>query len=65
MLVVMGLSLAAVGALFVLAEKLGLGRLPGDLVWKRRGLEVRFPIVTSVVISLVLTVLLNLWLRRK
>ena len=65
MLVFLGLALAALGALLMVSERLGLGRLPGDLVWKRRGNEIHFPIVTSLVLSVVLTVLLNLLLRRK
>jgi len=64
-LIVVGLALAAVGLLFVLGERVGLGRLPGDLEWKRKGVSIHFPIVTSLVISVVLTVLLNLFLRRK
>jgi len=63
--VLLGLSVAAIGGLLMLAERLGLGKLPGDLVWKRRGFEIRFPIVTSLILSVVLTVLLNLLLRRK
>jgi hypothetical protein len=65
MLVLAGLVLAAVGVLMIWGEKLGLGRLPGDLVWKRKNPTVHFPIVTSLVVSVVLTVVLNLLMRRK
>ena len=65
MLVVAGLVLAAVGALLMFGERLGLGKLPGDLVWKRKNTTVYFPIVTSLVVSVILTVILNLILRRK
>ncbi|MGD8859454.1 MAG: DUF2905 domain-containing protein [Myxococcales bacterium] len=64
-LLIAGLVLAGVGLVLMLGEKIGLGRLPGDLVWKRKNTTIHFPIVTSIVISLVLTVLLNLFLRRK
>jgi hypothetical protein len=60
-----GLALAVTGALLMLGEHLGLGRLPGDLVWKRRNTTVYFPWVTSLVVSVILTVLLNVFLRRK
>lgn len=63
-LVLLGLGLAAVGLLVMLGEKLGLGRLPGDLVIRRKGFVVAFPIVSSIVVSIVLTLLLNL-LNRK
>lgn len=60
-----GLALAGVGLLLMLGERLGLGRLPGDLMWKRRDTTVYFPWVTSLVVSVILTVLLNVFLRRK
>jgi hypothetical protein len=64
-LIVLGALLAIVGAALLLGERFGLGRLPGDLVWKRKNVSVHFPIVTSLVLSVVLTLLLNLLLRRK
>ena len=64
-LIVLGLLLAAVGVVFVVGGKLGLGRLPGDLVIERKEVKVYVPIVTSIVISLVLTLLANLLLRRR
>ena len=64
-LIVLGALLALVGLALVFGERLGLGRLPGDLVWRRKNTTVYFPIVTSIVVSLVLTILLNLIFRRK
>jgi len=61
----LGLLLAVVGVLLMLGSRLGLGRLPGDLVIERKQVRVYFPIVTSILVSLVLSVLLNLWLRRR
>lgn len=62
---VVGLVLVAVGALWVLGDRLGLGRLPGDLVIRRKNWTVHIPIVTSIILSIVLTVVINLILRRK
>jgi hypothetical protein len=64
-LLLAGVLIAAAGVLMIVGERFGLGRLPGDIVWRRKHTTVYFPIVTSVVLSLVLTVLLNLWFRRK
>lgn len=64
-LLVAGLLLAAVGALLMFGERLGLGKLPGDIVLRRKNTTFYFPIATSIVVSLVLTVLLNLIFRRK
>jgi hypothetical protein len=65
MLIVSGVVMAGLGVLLLWGERLGLGKLPGDLLWKRKGTTVYFPIVTSLLVSVVLTVLLNLFLRRK
>jgi len=64
-LLVLGLGLAFVGLVVMAGERLGLGRLPGDLVWKRKNVTVYFPWVTSLVLSVVMTLLLNWFLRRK
>ena len=60
-----GLLMAAIGLLLMFGERFGLGKLPGDLVWKRKNTTLYFPLVTSLVVSLILTVILNLILRRK
>jgi hypothetical protein len=64
-LLLAGLMIAGVGALLMVGERLGLGKLPGDILWKRKNTTVSFPIMTSLVVSVVLTVILNLILRRK
>jgi hypothetical protein len=65
LLIVMGLALAVVGVLFVVGQKLGLGKLPGDISYRGDKVTFHFPIVTSIVVSVVLTVLLNLFLNRR
>lgn len=65
MLLVLGIALVAIGGLLVLGERFGLGKLPGDLVWKKKNVTVHFPIMTSIIVSLVLTLVLNLLLRKK
>ena len=64
-LIVLGLSAAVVGAIMVALGKLGVERLPGDILIERKNLKVYIPVVSSIVISVVLTVLANLWLRRR
>jgi Protein of unknown function (DUF2905) len=64
-LIVMGALLAVVGVALLLFGKLGLGRLPGDIVVERKNFTFSFPIVTSILLSIVLTVLANLFLRRR
>ncbi len=57
--------LILVGGLLLLANKLGLGRLPGDLTFEGKHTTVHFPLATSLLVSVVLTVLLNWWLRSR
>ena len=41
-------------------RRLGLGRLPGDIVWRHKGREYYLPITTTVLLSLALTLLVRL-----
>lgn len=59
-----GIVLAIVGVIFVLAGKAGLGRLPGDLSFGTDDVRVYVPLATCLVISVVATIVLNLFLRR-
>jgi len=60
-LVLIGLSIAAVGFLMMLG--LPFGRLPGDIAIRRGNFGFYFPIVTSIVVSILLTLLLALFRR--
>ena len=64
-LVGLGLLLVIVGCALWLGGKFGLGRLPGDIAIKRGNTSFYFPIVTSILISIVLSVLANIFLRRR
>jgi DUF2905 family protein len=56
-----GLGIAALGLLISLG--LPIGRLPGDIAFRRGHVSFYFPIVTSIVISLLLTLLLTIFRR--
>jgi hypothetical protein len=67
-LIVCGIALVVIGALFLLGDRLPwlrLGRLPGDLSWRNSSGSVRIyvPLMTSLLLSLLLTLLF--WLFRK
>jgi hypothetical protein len=62
-LILAGLLLIALGLIWPLLAKLGLGRLPGDIAIERDGFRLYFPVVTCIIISVVLTVLF--WLFRR
>ncbi len=61
-LLIVGLIVAGIGLLVMLGVR--LGRLPGDIVIEGERGGVFIPIVTSILISIVLTVVVNLVLRR-
>jgi len=60
LLVVVGVVLVALGLAWMLGERLGLGRLPGDFVFEVGNARVYLPVATSILISVALT--LVLWL---
>ncbi|RMF45969.1 MAG: DUF2905 domain-containing protein [Anaerolineae bacterium] len=64
-LLLLGLSLTALGALFLLLARfdISLGRLPGDFRFQSGNFTCVFPLASSLLISLLLTVLLNLLAR--
>ncbi|MBV8846795.1 MAG: DUF2905 domain-containing protein [Bryobacterales bacterium] len=66
MLIVLGLILIAVGLLVTLGNRLPIriGRLPGDIVIRGKNSVFYFPIVTSLLLSLLVTALLWLFGRR-
>jgi ribose/xylose/arabinose/galactoside ABC-type transport system permease subunit len=63
LLITLGVLLVLAGVLWPLVQKMGLGRLPGDIVVEREHVRFYFPIVTSILVSVVLTVLF--WLLRR
>jgi hypothetical protein len=62
-LIIAGIVLVAAGLLWPWLSRLGLGRLPGDIVVERENFRFYFPVVTSLVVSLGLTLLI--WYFRR
>ena len=61
LLLIVGLLIAGIGLLVMAGAP--IGRLPGDFTWRRGNFTFYFPLATSIIISIVLTILLAL-LRR-
>ena len=57
-LIIFGLVLIALGVFWPLIAKLGLGRLPGDIVIQRENFRLYMPLATSFLISIVLSLIL-------
>jgi hypothetical protein len=62
-LVILGMTLVAAGLLWPFLQKLGLGRLPGDIVIERENFRLYIPLTSSLIVSLVLS--LVLWLVKR
>jgi membrane protein implicated in regulation of membrane protease activity len=62
-LITLGLILLVAGLLWPYMAKLGLGRLPGDISFTRGNTAFYFPIVTSIILSVVLSLVLWLFSR--
>jgi hypothetical protein len=62
-LIITGVLLIVLGVAWPWLTKLGLGRLPGDIHIEREGFSFHFPLMTSILVSLVISVLI--WIFRR
>ena len=63
-LLIVGGVIVILGLLLVFSQHIPfLGKLPGDITIKREGFTFYFPVVTFLLLSVVLTILVNLILR--
>jgi len=63
-IVITGVILIVVGALVMLAGRVpGVGRLPGDIVWRKGNFTLFAPLGTMLVVSVVLTIILSIIAR--
>ncbi len=62
-LITIGIILVLLGILWPFLQKLNLGRLPGDFVFKSGNFKFYFPLTTCIVISVVLSILF--WIFKK
>ena len=63
LLILFGAMLVVAGVLLMIAGKIGLGKLPGDIVYRRGNFSLYFPLMTSILLSLLLSLLF--WLFRR
>jgi hypothetical protein len=63
LMVFAGIVIALAGLALWGAARLGLGRLPGDILIEGNNVRIVFPIVTMLIISVLLTIILNIAIR--
>jgi hypothetical protein len=62
MLIILGIILIIVGIGFLMGDKIPyIGKLPGDIMIKKERFSIYFPITTSIIISIILTILFFLF----
>ena len=61
LLIILGIVILVIGLLYPYIKKLGLGQLPGDIMFKSGNSTFFFPIVTCIIISVVITIIFNLF----
>ncbi|MGJ0425767.1 DUF2905 domain-containing protein [Methylocystis sp.] len=62
-LIIAGLVMVGLGLLWMVGERFGLGRLPGDIIVERGNFKFYFPLATSLILSVVISLLLWLFSR--
>ena len=63
LLILTGLGVAILGAVLMFAGRTSIGRLPGDLVYRKGNFTLYFPLMTSILLSLILTLIF--WIFRR
>jgi hypothetical protein len=63
-LIIAGAVIVVIGMFFMLADKIPLGRLPGDLHFGGGRFKVYIPVATCILLSVVITLILNFFSRR-
>lgn len=66
MIILAGVFLVILGLLLTFSNKIPfIGKLPGDFVFKRENFSFYFPLATSIILSVILTLVLNFLMRSK
>ncbi len=61
-LIGLGLLIVGIGVLYPLLSKIGVGRLPGDILIQKDGWTFYFPIITCVILSIIISILFK-WFK--
>jgi hypothetical protein len=63
-LVIAGTVIIVLGLVFLMADKLPIGRLPGDLKFGGERFRIYLPVATCVLLSLLITLIINFFSRK-
>ena len=60
-IIILGIVILVVGLIYPYIKKIGIGQLSGDIIFKSGNSTFFFPIVTCIIISIILTIIFNLF----
>lgn len=63
-LIIAGAVVIVIGVFFMVADKIPIGRLPGDLHFGSGRIKIYIPVATSVLLSVIITIILNFFGKR-
>jgi hypothetical protein len=63
-LIIAGVVIVVIGLFFIVADKIPIGRLPGDLHFGSGRIKIYIPLATSILLSAIITIILNFFGRR-
>lgn len=63
-LILAGAVLACIGVVFLFADKIPIGKLPGDIQIGNERFKIYIPIATSILLSIIITLVLNFFTKR-
>jgi hypothetical protein len=61
--IIVGVLMVAIGLAWPYIAKFGLGHLPGDIRFERKGFVFYFPLTTGLIISLIISIILSIFRR--
>ncbi|HZX36527.1 MAG TPA: DUF2905 domain-containing protein [Thermodesulfobacteriota bacterium] len=65
LLIIIGIAIVVIGVILAFGQKIPyIGRLPGDLYYKKDNFTIYFPIATSILISVILSLILYFFFRK-
>ncbi len=63
-LIIVGIVITVLGFLFLISDKLPLGKLPGDINIGKNNFRISIPVTTCILVSIILTLIINFFSRR-
>ncbi|MTI70946.1 MAG: DUF2905 domain-containing protein [Firmicutes bacterium] len=64
-LIFIGLLIVFIGVIILIGQKIGLGKIPGDIFYKKGNFTFFFPLMSCIILSIVISIILNIFNKLK